>query len=108
MTCAFCRIALHESPAEVVYEDERIIAFRDLHPKMPVHILIAPKDHVATLNDFHTDQAQLVGELVLAAQRIAAGEGIDEYRLQANVGRGAGQTVFHFHFHLMGGKRMAF
>jgi len=105
-SCLFCRIARHEIPAKVVREDEFTIAFRDIDPKAPTHVLVIPKEHVATLNDA-TDPA-LVGRLLLAASEIATAEGIaDEgYRTVINCGAGAGQTVFHLHLHLLGGRHL--
>ena len=108
MNCVFCRIARHEEPTQIVFEDDEVVAFRDLYPQAPVHILLAPKEHIGTLNDFSSEQAALLGRLVLAAKQLAEKEGISTaYRLQTNVGRSAGQTIFHFHFHLLGGRRMS-
>jgi len=103
-TCLFCRIVRHEIPAKIVREDEHTLAFRDIDPKAPTHVLVIPKEHVATLNDA-TDPL-ILGRLLLAAKEIAAEEGIaaDGYRTVVNCGAGAGQTVFHLHLHLLGGR----
>jgi histidine triad (HIT) family protein len=105
-SCLFCRIVRGEIPAKVVREDEHTLAFRDIDPKAPTHVLVIPKEHVATLNDA-TDPA-LVGRLLIAAKEIAASEGIAEqgYRTIVNCGAGAGQTVFHLHLHLLGGRSL--
>ncbi|MBI4612378.1 MAG: histidine triad nucleotide-binding protein [Planctomycetes bacterium] len=104
--CVFCRIARREIPAKIVSETDRILAFRDLNPQAPTHVLLVPKEHVASVNDLAPAHAGLVGELVLAAREIAAAEGVSEsgYRLVLNVGAGAGQSVFHVHLHLLGGR----
>jgi histidine triad (HIT) family protein len=106
--CLFCKIAAGEIPAEVVKEDDRWVAFRDINPQAPVHILIIPRQHVPTLNDMGSDQAALLGELLLASKGIAADEGIAEsgYRSVLNCNAGAGQSVFHVHLHLLGGREM--
>jgi histidine triad (HIT) family protein len=104
--CLFCRIVRREIPAAIVWEDAHSLAFRDIDPKAPTHVLVIPKVHVASLNDA-TDPAML-GRLTLAAREIAAEEGISEsgYRVVLNTGAGAGQTVFHLHLHLLGGRRL--
>jgi histidine triad (HIT) family protein len=104
--CLFCRIVRREIPAKVVHEDEHTLAFRDIDPKAPTHVLVIPKSHVSTLND--ATDAALVGRLLLAAKEIAAAEGIAEsgYRTIVNCGAGAGQTVFHLHLHLLGGRHL--
>jgi histidine triad (HIT) family protein len=103
-TCLFCRIVSKDIPAKVIHEDEHTLAFRDIDPKAPTHVLVIPKEHVATLNDV-TDPT-LVGRLLVAAKEIAAAEGIADsgYRTVVNCGAGAGQTVFHLHLHLLGGR----
>lgn len=107
--CLFCKIAAKQIPSKAVFESERVYAFRDISPKAPTHILIVPKEHVATVNDFTPAHRALIGELVLTAQQIAAKEGIAErgYRLVFNCNAEAGQTVWHVHLHLMGGRGMA-
>jgi histidine triad (HIT) family protein len=104
--CLFCRIVRHEIPATIVREDDRTLAFRDIDPKAPTHVLVIPKTHVASLNEA-TDAAML-GELLLVARDIAKAEGIESsgYRTVINTGAGAGQTVHHVHVHLLGGRNM--
>ncbi len=104
--CAFCKIASGEIEATVVLQDGDVVAFRDLHPKAPTHVLVIPRRHVATVNDLESADAALVGKLFLAARMIARQEKIADtgYRLIVNCGAGAGQTVFHLHLHLLGGR----
>jgi histidine triad (HIT) family protein len=106
-TCLFCRIARKEISANIVWEDATALAFRDIDPKAPTHVLVIPKRHIASLNDA-SDPAML-GHLLVAAREIAVEEGIAEsgYRVVLNTGRNAGQTVFHLHAHLLGGRHMA-
>ncbi|HET9424982.1 MAG TPA: histidine triad nucleotide-binding protein [Gemmatimonadaceae bacterium] len=103
--CLFCRIVRREIPAGIVHETEDVVAFRDIHPQAPVHVLIIPKTHVHSL-DRATDAA-MIGKLSLAAAEIARAKGIaeDGYRTVMNTGPGAGQTVFHVHLHLLGGRK---
>lgn len=105
-TCLFCRIIRKEIPATIVWEDAHALAFRDIDPKAPTHVLVIPKVHVASLND--ATDPMMLGRLMLAAREIAAEEGIAEsgYRVVVNTGAGAGQTVFHLHLHLLGGRRL--
>lgn len=105
-TCLFCRIARKEIPATIVFEDETVVAFRDIDAKAPTHVLIIPRTHVASL-DAATD-AQMLGALQLAAAAIARKEGIATggYRTVMNSGADAGQTVFHVHLHLLGGRKL--
>lgn len=102
--CLFCRIAAGELPADRVYEDEEVLAFKDIHPQAPFHCLIIPKTHVATLNDFSPQQSALIGRLLLTAKRIAAENGLPGYRVAMNVNREGGQVVFHAHLHVLGGR----
>ena len=106
--CLFCRMVAGEIKPDTVYEDEEILAFRDINPQAPTHILLIPKRHIATTNDLTDEDAGLVGRLALTARRIAAEEGIDEpgYRLVLNCNAGAGQSVYHLHLHLLGGRRL--
>jgi histidine triad (HIT) family protein len=106
--CIFCKIAAHQLQADIVHEDDHTIAFNDIHPQAPVHVLIIPKKHVATVNEISESDAKLVGRLVLRAQALARERGIaeDGYRLVMNCNAGGGQTVFHIHMHLMGGRQM--
>ena len=104
----FSKIIDKELPADIVYEDDEIIAFRDIAPQAPVHVLIVPKTAIATVNDIQPGQAELIGNMVLVAQKIARDEGIaeDGYRLVVNCNRHGCQVVFHLHMHLMGGKQL--
>lgn len=106
--CIFCRILNGQAPAQMEYQDEHSVAIRDIHPKAPVHLLIIPRRHIASVDDLQPEDAPLMGHLTLAAAEIAARLGLQEngYRLIFNVGRGAGQTVFHIHMHLLAGKTL--
>ena len=103
MDCLFCNIIAGTLPSETLYEDSNVRAFRDAHPKAPVHILIVPKKHIASVADLTHDDAALVGELVVAAKSVAAREGLPGYKLVVNVGRDGGQVIDHLHLHLLGG-----
>ncbi|WP_127478269.1 histidine triad nucleotide-binding protein [Sulfurivermis fontis] len=109
MNCIFCKIAAGEIPATIVHQDEHVVAFRDLNPQAPTHILIIPRRHIATVNDLAEADAATVGRLFLAARRIAAelGFAADGYRLVMNTNAAAGQTVFHIHLHLLAGRNFA-
>ncbi len=104
----FLKIIEREIPSDIVYETDEVLAFRDINPAAPVHILIIPKLHIRTVNDIHPDQELLIGKLFTAARTIAAQEGLSEdgYRLVMNCGEQAGQTVFHIHLHLLGGRAL--
>lgn len=104
--CLFCRIVRKEIPATIVLENEHVLAFRDINPKAPTHVVVVPKVHVPTLDD--ATDARMLGELQLAAAAIARTEGIVEggYRTVMNCGPDAGQTVFHLHLHLLGGRKL--
>ena len=102
--CLFCRIAAGELPADRVYEDDEVLAFKDIHPQAPFHCLVIPKTHIATLNDFSPQQSALIGRLLLTAKRIAAENGLPGYRVAMNVNREGGQVVFHAHLHVLGGR----
>jgi histidine triad (HIT) family protein len=106
--CIFCRIASGDIPANVVYQDDQVVAFRDLNPQAPTHVLVIPRRHVATLNDLGEADAGLVGRMYLAARQIAADEGVAErgYRTVFNCNADAGQSVFHLHLHVLGGRPM--
>ena len=106
--CLFCKMVSGEIQPAKVYEDQHVLAFRDINPQSPVHILVIPKIHIGTLNDLDESHAELVGRLYLAAGEIARREGIGErgYRTVMNCNDDGGQTVFHLHLHLMGGRRM--
>ena len=104
--CIFCRIARGEIPSNIVYESDDCVAFRDVNPQAPVHILVVPRAHVSSLSE--TSDASLVGRLSLVAAELAKKEGIAEsgYRTVINTNADAGQTVFHIHLHLLGGRPM--
>lgn len=106
--CLFCKMAAGEIRPDKVYEDDEIIAFRDINPQAPVHILVTPRRHIATTNDLGADDAALVGRLIMTAARLAEEEGVAEsgYRTVFNCNAGAGQSVFHLHLHLLGGRRL--
>lgn len=106
--CLFCKIIGRELTSDIVYEDDDLLAFRDISPQAPIHILIIPKRHVATVNDLADGDAALVGKLVLCARALAADEGLADagYRLVLNCNDHGGQTVHHVHLHLMGGRQM--
>jgi histidine triad (HIT) family protein len=108
-SCIFCRIVAGEIPAEVVRESDRVLAFRDLDPKAPTHILLIPKEHLESLSDLGDEHGDTLADIMQAATQLARADGIDEsgWRLVANVGPDAGQSVFHLHFHLLGGRPMA-
>ena len=108
-TCLFCRIARKEIPAKIVYEDADIIAFEDMHPQAPVHVLVIPKRHIERINDLAETDAAAAGKLVVAAKEIAKARQIHEsgYRIVLNCNKDAGQEVFHLHAHLLGGRKFA-
>jgi histidine triad (HIT) family protein len=105
--CVFCRIAARQMAADVEYEDEDVLAFRDIYPKAPVHILIIPKRHIESLARLEPEDADLVGRCVLAARRLGERTGYAErgYRLSCNTGPEGGQVVYHLHFHFTAGRR---
>lgn len=106
--CVFCRIAAGEIPADVVFENERIIAFRDINPAAPVHILIVPKEHIASVAHLKEEHQALVGEIFTSIQRLAEQEKLDKgFRVVVNTGQDGGQSVEHLHFHLLGGRTLA-
>jgi len=107
--CLFCKIIKREIPASIVYEDDRVLAFNDINPQGPTHVLVVPKRHIASLNDLSADDDAAVGEVVRRAAAIAKERGISEvgYRTVFNTNRNAGQTVFHVHLHLIGGRSLA-
>ncbi|HFD92339.1 MAG TPA: histidine triad nucleotide-binding protein [Gammaproteobacteria bacterium] len=106
--CLFCKMIAGEIQPDVVFENEHVLAFRDINPQAPTHILVVPKEHIATLNDLDEAHSWLVGQLYLAAKAIAAQEGIAEagYRTVMNCNAGAGQSVYHIHLHVLGGRQM--
>lgn len=109
MDCLFCKIAAGEIPAQVVYQDEQVLAFKDIAPAAPVHVLIIPKKHIESLLDMQSDDAQLAGHILTKVVPLLAKQlGIDEsgFRLVANTKEDGGQTVLHLHFHLLGGRSL--
>lgn len=106
--CIFCQIAAGQKPGSTVYQDERVTALRDLHPAAPVHLLIIPNRHIASLDEAVEEDQALLGHLLLVARRLAEQEGLHPsgYRVMINTGPDAGQSVFHLHLHLMGGQKL--
>ena len=104
--CLFCKIVAGELPADVLYDDEEIVAFKDIHPVAPFHALVIPKTHLATLDDFSDRHAELAGRLMLVAQQLSAERGLPGYRVVMNVNEQGGQVVFHAHLHVLGGRQM--
>jgi histidine triad (HIT) family protein len=105
--CIFCRVIRGEAPARKVYEDERVFVFEDIHPQAPTHVLIIPKKHIVGLKEAAPEDAELIGYLQLVAARLARARGIEDgYRTVFNVGPRSGQSVFHLHLHLIGGRPM--
>lgn len=105
--CPFCRIVARESPADVEYEDEAVLGFKDLYPKTPIHVLIVPKRHIPSIQQLEPDDAEVIGRCFLAARRIGEMKGVGErgYRIGVNCGPEGGQVVYHVHFHFMAGRR---
>lgn len=108
MDCIFCKIASGKIPTEFVYENEQLVAFKDLHPKAPHHILIIPRKHIATLDDAADEDTNLLGDLLQTAKKIAQQLNIakEGYRTLMNCNKAGGQEVFHIHLHLIGGRTM--
>lgn len=105
MDCLFCKIIGGEIPSNKVYEDDKVLAFRDIDPQAPVHILIVPKEHIASAKDINESNSAVVAHIFEVAAKIAKAEGLDDgFRIVNNCGDSAGQTVKHLHFHLMGGR----
>ncbi len=106
--CLFCKMVSGEIKPDTVYEDENVLAFRDISPQAPLHVLVIPKRHISTLNDLDEADAQLAGQLTLAAAKIAEQEGVAEagYRAVMNCNAGGGQTVFHIHMHVLAGRNL--
>ena len=109
MSCLFCKIIDGDIPSDKVYEDDDVLAFRDISPCSPTHVLVIPKKHISTMNDATAEDQQVLGKMMLVAKDIAVQEGIDEagYRLSLNTNKEGGQAVYHIHLHLMGGRQMA-
>ncbi|MFA6028098.1 MAG: histidine triad nucleotide-binding protein [Patescibacteria group bacterium] len=107
--CLFCRIIKKEIPADIIFENDNLIIFKDIHPKAPVHLLIVPKKHIASVNDIVAEDKNIIGEIFLQAKEIAKKLKLDEsgYRLIVNTGKNGGQVIFHIHCHLVGGKLLS-
>lgn len=106
--CLFCRVGRGEIPADIVHQDDLVLAFRDISPKAPTHILLIPRRHIEAAKDLTTDDGPMLGRLFETAARLAGEAGLTErgFRLVTNSGAGAGQSVFHLHFHLLGGRSL--
>ena len=106
--CLFCKILAGEIPADLVYESDSAVAFRDINPQAPTHVLVIPRKHISTINDINPEDEAIIGSLYTAAKDIAAADGIsdDGYRAVMNCNEGAGQSVFHIHLHVLGGRPM--
>ena len=106
--CLFCKIVAGEIPANVIYQDDHVLAFEDINPQAPTHTLVIPREHIATLDELDEDKEAIAGKILVAARNIAREKGLDNrgYRLVANCLESAGQTVFHIHFHLLGGRSL--
>ena len=106
--CIFCKIAAGDIPSDKVYEDDTVVAFRDINPQAPTHILVIPREHIATINDLQPQDEAIVGRMYGAVREIAAREGVAEagFRTVFNCNEAGGQVVFHIHLHLLGGRMM--
>lgn len=106
--CVFCKIINKQIPSSIVYEDERVLAFNDINPVAPVHVIIIPKLHISSVNELTAENASVVADIFIAARKIALKLGISDkgYRIINNCGADAGQTVFHLHYHLIGGLQL--
>ncbi len=107
MDCIFCKIARNEIPSKKLYEDDEMVAFNDLEPQAPVHVLIIPKAHISSANEITAENSDIIGKIFMVAAKIAKEQGLDKgYRIVNNCGEDGGQTVQHLHFHLLGGRKM--
>lgn len=107
MDCIFCKIAQNEIPSKKIYEDEEFLAFNDLEPQAPVHVLIIPKMHIKSADEITNENRDVVGKIFMIASKIAKEQGLENgYRIVNNCGKDGGQTVQHLHFHLLGGRKM--
>lgn len=108
MSCLFCNIAAGQIPSDKVYEDDFVLAFRDIAPQAPTHILVIPKTHIACVGDITADNSSLIAHIFTVIPAIAKAEGLEKgYRVVSNCGNDAGQTVSHLHFHILGGKKLS-
>ena len=110
MDCIFCKIIAGKAPGRIIYRDDQVTAFHDIHPVGPTHVLIVPNKHIASANDLTVEDEPLMGHLITVARQLARQEGVNQsgYRLILNTGPNSGQAVFHLHLHLIGGQRMRF
>ena len=107
MECIFCKIINKEIESKIVYEDDKCVAFEDINPQAPVHILVVPRKHISALREVDDEDRELLGHVLKVASKIALEKGLEKgYRIVVNDGKEAGQTVFHIHFHLLGGREM--
>ena len=106
MNCLFCKIVAGDIPSTKVYEDERILAFRDIAPQAPTHILVIPKAHIASVAEITAENADVVAHIFTVIAKVTKQLGVDSYRVVSNIGLQAGQSVFHLHFHVLGGRDM--
>ncbi len=106
MSTIFGKIVRRELPADIVYEDDDVLAFKDLHPAAPVHVLVVPKREITSIGAMADDDAELVGKCLVACRRVAEAAGLEDFRVVTNSGAGAGQSVFHLHFHVLGGRSL--
>lgn len=108
MDCLFCKIVAGQIPAKIIYRDDLVVAFEDINPQAPHHLLIVPQKHIATLNDAHDEDRELIGSLLTTGSQLAKQLNLadDGYRVVMNTNAGAGQTVFHIHLHLLGGRQL--
>lgn len=104
MSTLFSRIIAREIPADIVYEDERALAFRDINPVAPTHVLVIPKKEIVNVGSMEADDTELMGHLLHVCRLVANQEGLEDFRVVSNSGAGAGQSVFHLHFHVIGGR----
>ncbi|MEM0324832.1 MAG: histidine triad nucleotide-binding protein [Candidatus Aenigmatarchaeota archaeon] len=111
MSCIFCEIIERKRPAEIVYEDEKVLVFKDINPQAPIHLLIIPKKHITGIQEIKEDDIEIVGYMFFIARKIAEKLGINNYekgyRLIFNVGKDAGQSIFHLHLHLIAGRKLS-
>jgi histidine triad (HIT) family protein len=108
MGCLFCKIATKELDSETVYESDRVLAFKDINPAAPVHVLVIPKEHIKSAHELDESHAATIAEMFQAISKIATEQGVDDgYRVVTNVGGDAGQSVFHLHWHLIGGRQLS-
>lgn len=106
MNCLFCRIIAREIPAQIVYDDKSVVVFQDINAQAPVHLLIVPREHVDSISDTDVEFGPTVQQMFAVATQVAKNQGLKDYRLVINNGAEAGQSVFHLHLHLLGGRRM--